>query len=69
MTTIDKLYDAIACANDLKRAWGQEKRDQIAAGASAKTLQQIDEIILSIRHDLGELHSQLPTRPLPRNQS
>lgn len=62
MTTRRENHEAlqakIDCALDLKRAWGQEKRDQLAAGASQKTITQIDEILESILDDIRALNAQ-----------
>lgn len=52
------LQEKIDCALDLKRAWGQERHDQMAAGASRKTIKQIDEIIESILDDIRDLNRQ-----------
>lgn len=53
-----ELQEKIDCALDLKRAWGQEKRDQLAAGASQKTIGQIDDILASILDDIRALNRQ-----------
>ena len=50
------LQEQIDCALDLKRAWTQEKRDQLAAGASKKTIGQINDILKSILDDIRDLN-------------
>lgn len=57
--------EQVACALDLKRAWTQERRDQLAAGASAKTIQQIDDILESIRNDIRDLNWRRANNAIP----